>query len=92
MHTAAADARSKSRVASLSIASNTLLILSKLVVASITGSVSILSEALHSGLDLVAAGVTPATGSCANGESTASSARAWNGEKCRSCRPSTIGG
>lgn len=45
----------KSRVALLSIASNTLLIVLKLVVGIISGSVSIISEAIHSMMDLVAA-------------------------------------
>jgi cation diffusion facilitator family transporter len=50
-----ADGGAKQRVASLSVASNVALTGAKLVVALVTGSVSILSEALHSGLDLVAA-------------------------------------
>ncbi|MBK9393672.1 MAG: cation transporter [Uliginosibacterium sp.] len=45
----------KSRVALLSIASNCLLIVLKLVVGVISGSVSIISEAIHSMMDLVAA-------------------------------------
>jgi cation diffusion facilitator family transporter len=45
----------RSRVALLSIASNAALIMLKLAAAFLTGSVSILSEALHSGLDLAAA-------------------------------------
>ncbi len=45
----------KARTALLSVASNTGLILVKVVAGLATGSVSILSEALHSGLDLAAA-------------------------------------
>jgi len=45
----------KTKVARLSIYSNTLLILCKLIVGVITGSVSIISEAIHSSMDLLAA-------------------------------------
>lgn len=45
----------KVKVARLSVVSNTLLIILKLVVGIITGSVSIISEAIHSSMDLVAA-------------------------------------
>jgi len=45
----------KVSIARLSIVSNTLLILMKLAVGLISGSVSILSEAIHSSMDLVAA-------------------------------------
>lgn len=45
----------KVRVARLSIISNTLLIIMKLVVGLISGSVSIISEAIHSSMDLIAA-------------------------------------
>ncbi len=45
----------KVKVARLSIVSNTLLIIMKLVVGIISGSVSILSEAIHSFMDLLAA-------------------------------------
>jgi cation diffusion facilitator family transporter len=45
----------KVKVARLSIASNTLLIIMKLVVGIMSGSVSIISEAIHSSMDLVAA-------------------------------------
>jgi cation diffusion facilitator family transporter len=44
----------KSGAAVISIASNSALIALKLAAAAITGSVAILSEALHSGIDLVA--------------------------------------
>lgn len=42
------------RFALLSIVSNTLLILMKIVAGILSGSVSIISEAIHSGMDLVA--------------------------------------
>lgn len=45
----------KVSIARLSIVSNTLLIAMKLVVGLISGSVSIISEAIHSSMDLVAA-------------------------------------
>jgi cation diffusion facilitator family transporter len=45
----------KSRAAAVSIASNTTLIVFKLIVGLISGSIAIISEALHSGSDLVAA-------------------------------------
>ncbi len=45
----------KTKVARLSIASNTFLIIMKLVVGIISGSVSIISEAIHSSMDLLAA-------------------------------------
>jgi cation diffusion facilitator family transporter len=45
----------KVKVASLSIASNTTLIIIKLFVGIFTGSVSIISEAIHSTMDLAAA-------------------------------------
>jgi cation diffusion facilitator family transporter len=44
----------KPAAAAVSIASNSLLIALKLAAAAITGSVAILSEALHSGVDLIA--------------------------------------
>ena len=44
----------KERVAGLSIISNTVLVALKLVVGLMIGSVSILSEAIHSGVDLLA--------------------------------------
>jgi len=49
------DPRLKSRAAAVSIASNTALIAFKLVVGILSGSVAIISEALHSASDLVAA-------------------------------------
>jgi cation diffusion facilitator family transporter len=44
----------KRRSALLSVVSNTLLILLKVVAGTLTGSVSILSEAMHSSVDLIA--------------------------------------
>ena len=45
----------KVKIARLSIVSNTLLIMMKLAAGIISGSVSIISEAIHSSMDLVAA-------------------------------------
>lgn len=45
----------KHQAVRLSVASNTVLVLLKLIAGLFTGSVSILSEAIHSGIDLVAA-------------------------------------
>jgi cation diffusion facilitator family transporter len=45
----------KIKIARLSVISNTLLIIMKLVVGIISGSVSIISEAIHSSMDLIAA-------------------------------------
>jgi cation diffusion facilitator family transporter len=45
----------KVKVARLSVLSNTLLILIKVAAGILSGSVSIISEAIHSGMDLVAA-------------------------------------
>jgi cation diffusion facilitator family transporter len=47
--------KKKIRTARLSIGSNSLLISMKVIVGILSGSVSIISEAIHSGLDLVAA-------------------------------------
>jgi len=44
----------KSRAAALSIASNRFLILLKVVAGTITGSVALLTEAMHSAIDLIA--------------------------------------
>ena len=44
----------KTRAAALSIISNTLLIALKLAAGAITGSVAIITEAMHSGVDLIA--------------------------------------
>ena len=45
----------KSSVALLSVISNTLLVLLKLTIGTVIGSVSVISEAIHSGVDLLAA-------------------------------------
>lgn len=45
---------SKTRAASLSVASNSALIVIKVVAGTLTGSVAILTEAVHSSIDLVA--------------------------------------
>ncbi len=47
----------KRGAAQLSVASNMLLVVAKLAIGFLSGSVSILSEAVHSGIDLVAAGI-----------------------------------
>jgi cation diffusion facilitator family transporter len=47
----------KTRVALLSVASNTILVILKIAVGTFIGSVAVISEAIHSGIDLVAAGV-----------------------------------
>src|SRR4030043_2344725 len=47
--------RKKPRVAALSVASNSVLVIFKLIVGVLIGSVSALSEAIHSGMDLIAA-------------------------------------
>ncbi|QWV97185.1 cation diffusion facilitator family transporter [Geomonas nitrogeniifigens] len=47
----------KRGAARLSVASNAVLVALKLAVGLVTGSVSVLSEAIHSGIDLVAAGI-----------------------------------
>lgn len=46
--------RQKTRAAALSIASNSLLIALKLVAGVVTGSIAIITEAIHSSIDLVA--------------------------------------
>ncbi|MFC2090673.1 cation diffusion facilitator family transporter [Bacteroidota bacterium] len=50
--------KEKNRVASLSVVAAVFLTGFKLLVGLLTGSLGILSEALHSGLDFVAAGIT----------------------------------
>jgi cation diffusion facilitator family transporter len=50
----AAESRLKQRSAALSVLSNSGLILLKVVAGTITGSVSLLTEAVHSSIDLVA--------------------------------------
>jgi len=54
MATTALRSSPKSAAAALSIASNTFLILLKVVASSITGSVALLTEAMHSSIDLIA--------------------------------------
>ncbi|MBU2615371.1 MAG: cation transporter, partial [Elusimicrobia bacterium] len=44
----------KTKVAALSIISNTLLVIGKAVVGLLTGSISVISESVHSGIDLIA--------------------------------------
>jgi cation diffusion facilitator family transporter len=46
--------RERTRAAAVSIVSNTLLIALKLFAGAVTGSVAILTEAIHSGIDLIA--------------------------------------
>ncbi len=48
-------ARATTRIAALSVASNTVLVVLKLVVGLMIGSVAVISEAIHSGMDLAAA-------------------------------------
>ena len=55
VHKDLGDHRLKSRAAAISIASNSALIIFKLVAGILSGSIAIISEALHSGSDLVAA-------------------------------------
>jgi len=47
--------REKSAVALLSVISNSILVISKLLIGVAIGSVSVISEAIHSGVDLIAA-------------------------------------
>jgi len=47
----------KETVATLSVASNFLLVAAKLTVGAIIGSVAVISEAIHSAMDLLAAGI-----------------------------------
>lgn len=49
------DGRRKTGAALLSVASNSLLVIAKLTIGFIVGSVSVISEAIHSGIDLTAA-------------------------------------
>ncbi|HUB76738.1 MAG TPA: cation diffusion facilitator family transporter, partial [Solirubrobacteraceae bacterium] len=48
------EGRTKGRAAALSVASNTTLIAAKLIAGVLTGSVAILTEAVHSSVDLLA--------------------------------------
>jgi len=56
-HSASIDAlnKEKTSIARLSIISNATLVVLKLAVGVMIGSVSVISEAIHSGIDLVAA-------------------------------------
>ena len=45
----------KTQVATLSVASNSFLTISKIAIGIVSGSISILSEGIHSGIDLIAA-------------------------------------
>lgn len=47
--------KTKTSAAALSVASNSFLVATKVVVGLMTGSISVLSEAAHSGVDLIAA-------------------------------------
>ena len=47
----------KRRTAWLSVVSNSLLVILKLVVGIYVGAVSLISEAMHSGVDLIAAAI-----------------------------------
>src|SRR5690242_6322741 len=51
------DERDKRRAATASLGYNTTLTVVKLIAAIITGSVSLLSEAIHSATDIVASGI-----------------------------------
>lgn len=51
------DDKLKRGAARLSVVSNSILVVAKLTIGIISGSVSVLSEAIHSGIDLVAAGI-----------------------------------
>ena len=44
----------KTRAAAISIASNSILIVLKLVAGAVTGSIAVITEAIHSGIDLMA--------------------------------------
>lgn len=48
------ESNKKTRVALLSVTSNTILILMKILAGILSGSISIISEAIHSGVDLIA--------------------------------------
>ncbi len=49
--------RRKTHAAAISVASNAALVVGKVVIGLLTGSVSVISEAIHSGIDLVAAAI-----------------------------------
>ncbi len=54
MTSTAGGAATKQRTAALSVVSNTVLILLKVIAGTITGSVAVLTEAVHSSIDLIA--------------------------------------
>ena len=54
MSTAEQVANTKRRTAALSVVSNSVLILLKVIAGTLTGSIAILTEAVHSSIDLVA--------------------------------------
>jgi cation diffusion facilitator family transporter len=54
IHPAVVSGPTKARAASLSLVSNSVLIVLKIVAGAITGSIAILTEAVHSAIDLVA--------------------------------------
>lgn len=56
-----ANDRIKARAATLSLATNTVLVAIKLVAALLTGSVALLTEAFHSGTDVLASGLALAS-------------------------------
>ena len=49
------DTQVKTRAAIISVASNLCLMIAKFVVGLLSGSISVISEAIHSGNDLIAA-------------------------------------
>lgn len=49
--------REKKQIAGIAIASNTILVILKLVIGTITGSVAIISDAVHSATDIVASSI-----------------------------------
>ncbi len=53
--TVAEQNREKSRMAYLSVISNSVLLIAKIIVGVMIGSVSVISEGIHSGIDLIAA-------------------------------------
>ncbi|MDA8441685.1 MAG: cation diffusion facilitator family transporter [Peptococcaceae bacterium] len=52
---ASTNANAKMRAAIISVVSNTLLVIGKIVAGMLSGSISIVSEGIHSGIDLIAA-------------------------------------
>ena len=58
MENLAAGRKEVQKAAALSVVAAALLTLIKLVTGIVTNSIGVISEALHSGLDLMAAGIT----------------------------------